>query len=664
LTLLQSQANLLGHSDGYQYDLLDLTRQVLANHADSLQRQFAYAYQHGDTATYSRCSKQFLQVILDMDTLLSQRPEWCLSTWIESARAWGTTPQEKDLYERNAKNLITTWGNRDCSLHDYSWRLWSGMLSSFYYVRWQMYIDYLDQCLVNHIDVDQTYFDEQVKDFEWHWVTNHQSPITYHLSPIGVNAHPYDFLPTHDTPAPEGFQPFYISHYGRHGSRADQGWRYYPYLIETLSQAQADSALTPVGDSLLRLTRQINALYGDMPRRLLPLGQKQHALLAQRMAARYPEVFAVDSPRVRAISSMVPRCIMSMSAFTNALTADHPDIRYTMDCGERFQEYINCRGKLNLTENDTPPLIDSLTSTMPRGYNESLAKLFVRTSYLPDSMQEQFIYAVYSTLIYAADFEVEITPTMFLSEQTFIYYDARTTYHFYIDFCNSPYGYLRRPYAQLGLNDIISKADEGGVVADLRFGHDDPLLALVNSMELEGVGTALPYDSILTAWPGAQYLPMAANVQLVFYRQTDSLSEVRSPRCQNGSDEVLVKALYNEQECRIHGLEPVNSYYYHWSDVRQKWLHQHTFSSDQLPDLLANKNDQYECLERYTDSLLLARMRVRQTKQIFYIGLPGAADAHLVPPYTSVVELPATCHLPPATCILQLLSNPAYDPIE
>jgi len=475
---------------------------------------------------------------------------------------------------------------------------------------------------------------------------------------IGVNAHPYDFLPTHDTPAPKGYQAFYISHYGRHGSRADQGWRYYPYLIETLSQAQANNALTPAGDSLLSLTRQINTLYGDMPRRLLPLGQKQHAELAQRMIARYPSVFAVDSPRVRAISSMVPRCLMSMSAFTNALTAAQPNIRYTMDCGERFQEYINCRGKLNLTEDDTPPLIDSLTRTMPRGYDESLTKLFNNPTYLPESQRARFIYAVYATLIYAADFEVEIAPWMFLSEQTVAYYDACTTYHFYIDFCNSPYGSLRRPYAQLGLNDIISKADEGGVVADLRFGHDDPLLTLVSLMELEGVGSALPYDSVLIAWPGAELLPMAANVQLVFYRPENHQSSIINHQSQ---DAILVKVLYNEQECHILGLEAVNEYYYKWSEVRTKWLHRHTFSSDQLPDLLANKSEQYECIERYSDSLLLARMRVRQTKQIFYLGLPGAAAANLVPAYTSVVELDP---VNPATVTLQLQANPAYDPIE
>jgi len=393
----------------------------------------------------------------------------------------------------------------------------------------------------------------------------------------GVNAHPYEFLPTHDTPAPQGYTPFYISHYGRHGARADQGYKYYPYLIKTLTEAQQKQALTPAGDSLLKLTQRINTLYDDMPRRLLPLGLKQHAQLAERMIQRYPEVFAQDSPRVRAISSMVPRCLMSMASFTNALTAAQPAIRYTMDCGEQYQQYINCRGKLNLTEDDTPPLIDSLTSHLPRGYEHTLSLIFKDHTYFPDSLQDRFMWALYSTLIYAPCFEVESNPYLFISPATMRYYDARVTTHFYIDFCNTPYGYLRRPYAQLGLNDIIAKADSaiatGQYVADLRFGHDDPILALASLMDIAGVGDSIPYNRILTEWSGEKYTPMAANIQLVFYKNEKA-------KGLNGPEgDVLIKVLYNEQECHIHGLTPVESYYYRWTDVRQKWLNTHRLAT-------------------------------------------------------------------------------------
>ncbi len=171
-SLLMSQAEVLVQSDGYRYDLVDVTRQVLANYADSLQRQIAHAYDIGDTEMFEDKQEQFLQVILDMDTLLHTRPEWRLSTWVDAARAWGTTRAEKDLYERNAKNLITTWGSRDCSIYDYSWRLWSGMLSSYYYERWKMYLEYVGQCMMMDVEMEQGVINEQVKDWEWCWVNS------------------------------------------------------------------------------------------------------------------------------------------------------------------------------------------------------------------------------------------------------------------------------------------------------------------------------------------------------------------------------------------------------------------------------------------------------------------------------------------------------------
>ena len=36
------------------------------------------------------------------------------------------------------------------------------------------------------------------------------------------NMHSYEFDPIVDTKAPKGFKPFYITHYGRHGSRYEQ----------------------------------------------------------------------------------------------------------------------------------------------------------------------------------------------------------------------------------------------------------------------------------------------------------------------------------------------------------------------------------------------------------------------------------------------------------
>lgn len=180
--LMKQCADQLNESDGFRYDLVDVTRQVMANYADSLQRLFSLAYQRNDLATYKKYSNEFLEIIADMDDLLATRDEFLLGTWVNSAKRWGTTPEEVALYERNAKNLITTWGGRDSKIHDYSWRLWSGMLNDYYHPRWKLFFNYLDEATARGEAPDLTAIDNKIKDWEWAWV-NEQG--TYDDKPKG-----------------------------------------------------------------------------------------------------------------------------------------------------------------------------------------------------------------------------------------------------------------------------------------------------------------------------------------------------------------------------------------------------------------------------------------------------------------------------------------------
>ncbi|HSC37410.1 MAG TPA: alpha-N-acetylglucosaminidase, partial [Chitinophagaceae bacterium] len=128
-----------GNSDGFQYDLVDVTRQVLANYALPLQQQIALAFRQKDTAAFKRSGKAFLELITDMDRLLGTRKDFLLGPWLASARKWGTTEKEKALYERNARDLITLWGDANSPLHEYSCRQWSGLLNDFYKPRWEQF---------------------------------------------------------------------------------------------------------------------------------------------------------------------------------------------------------------------------------------------------------------------------------------------------------------------------------------------------------------------------------------------------------------------------------------------------------------------------------------------------------------------------------------------
>jgi len=162
-------------SEGYQYDLIDLTRQVMANYADTLQQSFAMAYAKGNAETFNAYANKFLTVIGDMDTLLASHKDFLLGTWLTSARQMGQTSAEKDLYERNARNLITLWGDKNSPLHDYACKQWAGMLSDFYKPRWQQFFSYVNQQIQQNQPVDENVFGEQIKDWEWNWVNDHKA---------------------------------------------------------------------------------------------------------------------------------------------------------------------------------------------------------------------------------------------------------------------------------------------------------------------------------------------------------------------------------------------------------------------------------------------------------------------------------------------------------
>ena len=173
--LFMTAADELKSSEGFQYDIIDLTRQVLANYANVLQQQCARLYKKGDLDSFQKQSDAFLTLISDMDEMLATQKDFLLGKWLVDARSWGTTAEEKNLYEKNARNLITLWGDKNSTLREYSCRQWSGLLNGFYKKRWEQFFAYVVQQMRSHQPVDEKFFDNQIKEWEWSWVNSHEA---------------------------------------------------------------------------------------------------------------------------------------------------------------------------------------------------------------------------------------------------------------------------------------------------------------------------------------------------------------------------------------------------------------------------------------------------------------------------------------------------------
>ena len=137
----------LSGRENFEYDLVDITRQALADQARIQYQKTIADYKAFSRKQFDRDANRFLKMLLLQDRLLGTRTEFRVGHWTQDALNAGKTAEEKKLYEWNARVQITTWGNRYCAdtggLRDYAHKEWQGLLKDFYYVRWKSYFDAL-----------------------------------------------------------------------------------------------------------------------------------------------------------------------------------------------------------------------------------------------------------------------------------------------------------------------------------------------------------------------------------------------------------------------------------------------------------------------------------------------------------------------------------------
>ena len=357
------------------------------------------------------------------------------------------------------------------------------------------------------------------------------------------NTHSYEFEPVKDTPAPKGYKAFYISHYGRHGSRSDWGGPQYKLVRDLLTQANEQHLLTPAGDSLMKEAALLYKLHDGMDGRLTPRGVREHAQLAERMYKRFPEVFKNGSKHLRAVSSTTPRCIVSMNGFTARLQALQPDLDMDLDTGEKYYAYI-ARGENSTLIARTNKALDEYKKTI-QWDNETVYKTLFTD---PEAAKK--------LIPNAWDFQNAIYDCARVSDP----FDIPDNMFRYLPFENELNGEIRMPRSQELVDTLISQADAviAGKVqkaADLCFGHDWPFLGLVCYLGLEGVSERYTVEEAAANWLPSYYCPFATNLQMIFYRSKKS-------------DDILVKFLMNERETKLPALQAVNGIFYRWDDVK------------------------------------------------------------------------------------------------
>lgn len=160
-----------GGKDAAHYDIVNLLSQWLGNHFMDVRNDFTVAYKNKDIKEMKRQVKIANQLFEDADKLLSTHPSFMLGPWIADARAMGTTPAEKDYYERQARTILTIWGGP--VLNDYANRMWGGLVKDYYAKRWNLFFDAVMKSVKKGREFDAEAFGKELSKFEYQWTLGH-----------------------------------------------------------------------------------------------------------------------------------------------------------------------------------------------------------------------------------------------------------------------------------------------------------------------------------------------------------------------------------------------------------------------------------------------------------------------------------------------------------
>lgn len=374
------------------------------------------------------------------------------------------------------------------------------------------------------------------------------------------------------TPAPRGYRPFYISHYGRHGSRWLLKESDYEIIERPFREAEAAGTLTPKGKQAYEKVKLACEQAVGQAGSLSPLGTKQHQGIAERMFRNFPDVLAKDA-KIDARATLVMRCPMSMIAFCDRLKEKSPKLKFT------YEASVRTTGPLYYTSDLAYKIDPEYTDFCANGEYLTIIKEIVHNpkkfdaAGLTESLFGKQIFATpddeydfMCQFFYLAEDLQNVMPELemwdiFTTEQLYWMSVAENFRSLGKRGPHSMGAKWNLEYAKRLLTDIVERCDNAvagnGNDADLRFGHDMSFWGLTPLMCLNGYDKYDPDpEEAIKTWNVYEMTPMAANLQFIFYRPVN-----------NPKGEVLVKILHNEKESTL----PVASDcwpYYKWTDVR------------------------------------------------------------------------------------------------
>ena len=368
--------------------------------------------------------------------------------------------------------------------------------------------------------------------------------------------------------APKGYKPFYLSHMGRHGSRFVDGSKFYPKMYELWKTADEKGQLTPEGKKFFDAYAAVypRMLYHEGI--LTQKGQQQHRQIASQIYRNYPNLFKGRTSLV-ALSTESSRVIVSMLCCLDELSDLDRDLTIQVDFGRPYYAMLIPESYSNpnyrAMEPFTEEALGKYEQFAAREFDQDaiLARWFTSTEGL-ELDRESFFYDMMQLVSDSCnlDFAVpEALTEVYSPEEKYAIWRIQN-YSDYMYTGVAP-GVDKRRFLEMSVaaKDIIDRFEEdqaNGVSLRMRFSHDTALAPLISYLGINGMDAEIedPYE-VEKVWRSYD-IPMACNVQLVFFRSR------KTP------DDILIQVLLNGF-CATLPLPEAAPGFYHWSDFKEKF---------------------------------------------------------------------------------------------
>ena len=324
--------------------------------------------------------------------------------------------------------------------------------------------------------------------------------------------------------------------------------------------------LTRRGAEVLAILRDLRDSAQGRDGELSDIGAEQHQGIARRMVENFPQVWK-GAPIVRARSTTVRRCILSMQNEVDVLKSLNPDMQIYTDASKAEMFYMNY----------SDPVVKPLRESAYHHFEEFkerhvkaqrfLKKLFSDVKWAEHNIEGTDLMITLFDVVgnMQSHHQWENVNLYDLYSQDDVYQLWRyNNVRWYIFSGETPLTQCRVDFIEANLlRSFIEDADRaiahGGNSASLRFGHESVVLPLVCLMGINGADyQTTDLETLDRYWQSYKIFPMACNVQMVYYRSA-------------AGGDILVKVLLNEREATL----PVKTDmapYYRWKDVRDYYM--------------------------------------------------------------------------------------------